>query len=436
MVNKLDERIYVVLDGLDECDEGSIKLLREKFEKLCCGNQSLRAVIVSRSLEKPTRPEITINIDQRTMKTKQDLLLFIYDRLEGMRTFKDETDPSQRDRLSELCKSGELDKTYEFLKTELGELGQMCRILLNRADETFLWAALAIDMLDDDAVEEILESEDATHRLLPRGLHAIVNRMLLNITINPEDGDKPETKAEDAAKIIRWVSLAFRPLTVAELRDATGVQSKASILTCKHILSISKDRIQDDTELRLYHLEIKRCLQSPSHMLPPSVALLLRPYLLRPLHYLLMQVDLMDNMDNILFATILLWARNVLILHLEASFLLIGICYFIRWPHRKSTYTRSCLEAFELSLRLCIFNIDEKEAYKEWFLKCVEILDPSIHEKKAHEKWFPKCSEIMETKNHQKEYILKKDMCKLQDPGALMIDVPKVKVEECLPQII
>lgn len=394
MVSEFNERIYLVLDGLDECDESSIEYLRAKFERIYHEgnfkrNLNIRTAIVSRELERITKGATMIDLDERAQETEHDLELFIDYRAMLIPQLQGEAASDQR------CK--------------------LRRILLDRANGTFLWVALAMDMLNDDEVGKILKSKDAADKLLPRGLDDMINRMLLDI-LGSENEAETGTKAEDAAKIIRWVSLAFRPLTVAELRTATRVGSLASIRKCKHILTLPKGEIRDDTELQLIHLSLKEYLLRPSLMFSPSVGLSLRPHLLRPLGYVLRQSDVLYLMDYIIFATILLWARDLLLRYLAPSFFTIAIGCLTLWRHRKSSFSRSFLQAFELSLKLCIFNVYEKEAHKDWFLKCLELMD--------------------QKDNRREGFILRRNMCNLQSPGSLVNDVPKEIVEQHLPRSV
>ncbi len=84
------------------------------------------------------------------------------------------------------------------------------KALSEQADGTFLWVGFVVRELRNKArveVEEALKS-------LPSGLERLYERMLTQI---------PENRRDIAASILRWVTMAVRPLTLTELGAAVEI---------------------------------------------------------------------------------------------------------------------------------------------------------------------------------------------------------------------
>lgn len=368
--------VYIVLDGLDECDKESIDFLTKKFGMMSSSkiakSQKLRTLIVSRN--PGTDPAISIDLRKHTEAIERDLLWYIYQRaarFDPSREDHEKLNGLKRYDLYKLYKSGELKQLYSK--------GKLCSILLDRADKTYLWVALAMDMLNSDKVKEILESEDAVDKFLPEGLHAMVNRGLLE-ALEGEDEPRRRINLEDMARIIRCVSVAFRPLTAAELR-ATIKVTDDSIRKFKHILSLPTEvnegkSINDKTELRLVHLSLKEYLLRPSHTFrfPSSIGLLLRPYLLRPVSHLVRLAKDGPFLEHCLAAAVplALWS------HLSYAITIPVVAGYVSmlWKKgpRKFHPVRSFLEKLHQSLKLCIFSVHEKQAHENLSERCLDIM--------------------------------------------------------------
>jgi hypothetical protein len=86
----------------------------------------------------------------------------------------------------------------------------------------FLWARFQIEALESQlAVEDartVLENE------LPKDLEATYERLLTNIHNMSND-----LRRSRAFRILKWITAATRPLTLAELDFALGIQIDAQI---------------------------------------------------------------------------------------------------------------------------------------------------------------------------------------------------------------
>ena len=180
--------IYCVLDGLDECDEVSLKYLLRHFKALFSKNISgtgschLNLIAVSRDRPDIIRkllsgfPRIRMDGDA-DIEVNQDITRFIDAKL-----------------------------GYIF---SVGEYPQSTRVKVRnifreRAQGTFLWIGIAAKTLEG---YNAIEFEEALERL-PPGLDELYARILLGIRVDHR---------QIAARILRWVVMAVRPLTLSEL---------------------------------------------------------------------------------------------------------------------------------------------------------------------------------------------------------------------------
>ena len=180
--------IYCVLDGLDECDEASLKDLLGHFKALFSNNTSgtgsshLNLIAVSRDRPDIIRqllsgfPRIQLDLDADA-EINKDITCFIDAKLDSI--FSDKKYPQS---------------TQEKVKD----------IFRKRAQGTFLWIGIAAKTLEE---YDAIEFEKALERL-PPGLDELYARILLGIKVNHR---------QIAARILRWVVMAIRPLTLLEL---------------------------------------------------------------------------------------------------------------------------------------------------------------------------------------------------------------------------
>ena len=215
---------YCVLDGLDECDEASLEVLLRKFAALLPAEPiessacHLNLLVVSRDLPDfipyflSRFPQISLDSGAHT-EIDNDIALFIE------ATIKE---------LSE-------DKNYsEALRVHVKN------VFRDRAEGRFLWIGIAAQELKECKASEVEE----TIALFPKGLDEMYARILLQIKSH---------RREIAAKILRWVVMAFRPLTFSELSIAIGTTASPAltrdemirdqVLYCGNILVIKEDEV-------------------------------------------------------------------------------------------------------------------------------------------------------------------------------------------------
>ncbi|MCJ1270776.1 hypothetical protein MMC22_010673 [Lobaria immixta] len=242
---------YCVLDGLDECNEASLEVLLKKFAALFSTKINgssvchLNLIVVSRDLPDfipellSSFPRIRLDPDADA-EISNDINEFIEVKFNML----------------------SVDKHYpELLRVHVKEVFQ------NRAQGTFLWVGIVAKLMEKYKATEVEKALD----LFPPGLDELYARMLLQIDIGRRD---------IAAKILRWVVMAVRPLTLSELSiaiDTTGSSSvgfscdevmRDQLSYCGHFLTIRED---ENEEISLIHQSAKDYLLRKTHDSNPEL---------------------------------------------------------------------------------------------------------------------------------------------------------------------
>ena len=219
--------IYCILDGLDECDEDSLEVILKR----------IKTVFAARSNDIPA---FHLNM----IITSRDLPEFISEILVGVPRINLDTDANE-----------ELNNDiHRFIELKVDELSAYRRypeplrvhvkkVLESRAQGTFLWVGMVANALRKYRVSEVEKALE----LFPPGLAGVYARILLQI-----DADRREM----AARILCWVVMAVRPLTITELCVATKSPSmhlvtglsreevtRDQVLSCGYLLTIEKDEV-------------------------------------------------------------------------------------------------------------------------------------------------------------------------------------------------
>ena len=194
---------FCVLDGLDECDQNTLNVLVPRIIGLLSPQASsptpvaLRLAILSRDIPGLcgcARVRLDPDNDENIVS---DIERFI------------------STRVGELSSLDGIDD--QFRKAVLD-------VLLKRADGTFLWVGFAMhELLQKRTCSEVLQALDD----LPPGLPAIYSRMLLQI---------PADRRQNSALILKWVTLAMRPLQLQELAAAVGVLPTSPLISAEQAI--------------------------------------------------------------------------------------------------------------------------------------------------------------------------------------------------------
>ena len=196
------ETTNCVLDGLDECDEVSLKVLLRKFAALFSANTvrssacHLNLLVVSRRTPDFIRellsrfPCISLDSDA-DIGISQDIELFI------------------KAKVQELSEQ----KSYpQALRVHVESAFR------KGAHGTFLWIGIVAKELEEYKMTDVEKALDLFHP----GLDEMYARILLQIDSGHRD---------IAARILRWVVMAVRPLTLSELSLAIEPTVNSMIVT-------------------------------------------------------------------------------------------------------------------------------------------------------------------------------------------------------------
>jgi len=248
------EKLYCVIDGLDECDENSVDAFLVKLRKVLGSSESisqtsrLKVLITSREYPDCIRLRLTgipqLRLDENgTSNVAQDIDYFIEERIDEV--------ASERQYSEDLRQS-----VFTAIK--------------DRADGTFLWAALVLGELKKKKRFEVEE----TLKALPKGLPNIYGRMLLQI----EKDRRPL-----AALILRWATGAHETMHFHNLGDLISQKGlcpsgsravtisdedlREQIEICGHLLSWHNDHVQ------LSHQSVAEYLLRPDIDTDPDLEL-------------------------------------------------------------------------------------------------------------------------------------------------------------------
>jgi ankyrin repeat protein len=236
--------VYCILDGLDECDAALLEDLLKKFSSLF-----------------PTKSRQSLTCHLKLIIVSRELPKFISTTLQDF----------PRIRLDPDADSEVYYDILRFIDVKVDELSSSCSIqhpeprvhirnvFRDRAQGTFLWVALAAKALEECKATEITAYLD----VFPPGLDYLYARLLLQINVD---------RRETAAKILRWVVMAVRPLTLSELSAVVDIPFKPA--TCFEPNEAMRDQVSNcgyfltikDDEVSLIHQSAKEYLLHKSKL--------------------------------------------------------------------------------------------------------------------------------------------------------------------------
>ncbi|KAJ5214978.1 Pfs NACHT and Ankyrin domain protein [Penicillium chermesinum] len=237
-------RKYCIIDALDECDRESQKALLQQLEDTFGSREispNIRILVTSRPY-----PEIRESLE---IFPNKDLASFPQ-RVKDMDLFIEE-------KINSLARRKRYTSKVE---------GQVRRILRDKSEGTFLWVGLACDELED------VPSKDAVRVLqdIPRGLNSLYEKLL------EESLKWSETSRDIIWRLLSWVALSLRPLTVSQLSEACELHQEEEDIKTK--LQFTYEDIEacrliiiiQDEKVLLLHKSIKDYLvgTKPSNFIP------------------------------------------------------------------------------------------------------------------------------------------------------------------------
>ncbi|KAJ6065290.1 G-protein beta WD- 40 repeats containing protein [Penicillium canescens] len=189
-------RIYIIVDGLDECQDGGMADFLKLIVRNGLGNPAkLKWLLTSRPLDSAERALLAGNDQvQVSLELNSD---YVSEAVKAYITYK-------VDELSRYRNYGQTLKSE--VKTELSA----------KAEGTFLWVSLVCKRLESVQQDKAL----TTIRDLPPGLHSFYDRILNQLSEGePDDVYK-------CMRLLKAMMLAYRPLKVEEVPSVAGLTSE------------------------------------------------------------------------------------------------------------------------------------------------------------------------------------------------------------------
>ncbi|KAF5627248.1 NACHT and ankyrin domain protein [Fusarium tjaetaba] len=227
--------VYCIIDGIDECELSDV--LVSKFRDYCTlpigRNGPLKVALVGRDVDILGNRILASSSEPSRDSTPGTTS----EGAEACQVFPGiKLDPDYHGRIN--------DDIARFIPWSLEHLQriqgfaairpQIEQHLLDRAEGAFLWVAFVVHELSKKRTcLQIIE----TVQDIPVGLHPIFSRMLRHIDIKYH---------HISARILRWIAIAARPLTLQELACAieTSVEGMADMVAiCQPLLKISDGRV-------------------------------------------------------------------------------------------------------------------------------------------------------------------------------------------------
>jgi ankyrin repeat protein len=220
---------YVIIDGLDECvDKIEVQMLVEKIAQLGYYSESSTAsfkVLLSFS------DEISLSITSQSIPKMQRIDMYEEMKLADFKNLRCYAEKQIRNLA--WVPSSKVDKIAEDLVT--------------KAEGSFIWLYLTCSNMRERA-----PGFDPTQTsLLPEGMSSMIKKMILRIDLQDRS---------QAARVLRCLSAARRPLIINEIGDVLGLDSSETrryVRCCGYLLST-----YEGEKVKLCHNAIRQYLES------------------------------------------------------------------------------------------------------------------------------------------------------------------------------
>ncbi|CAG7930438.1 unnamed protein product [Penicillium olsonii] len=356
-------QIYIVLDGLDECDRPSQARLSSQMRSICHeGRQDeknpVRVVIFSRPLGPslpPMDPTIDLNVVENRQGTNADISIFV-----------EKNCRLQRDK------------------------DRFCKLLTDRSEGTFLWVALAISLLDETSVQQKIVDEDPAFldKLLPVGLPGMYDRILFNIA----DSLHGKTHYQDMMKIFRCLTVSQRPLTREEIGILTEMNEyivNEALSAFGHILSTTGG-VSDEEAIELIHLSLRQYLfLGSSRLILERLCWSVWPFLSSASFLLRRGLSQSWALDYVVFATVCFHCQGLLRRHSTLGFGVLSLMIFqlVFQRHRSSfliDLSGRTLGRLMTKLLMVMFCVKQEETHSYLFERCIAVMSDEKKGLKRH----------------------------------------------------
>ncbi|OJJ43208.1 hypothetical protein ASPZODRAFT_169522 [Penicilliopsis zonata CBS 506.65] len=209
-----NQKVYIIIDALDECQEDGIS----KF----------LTTLVRTGLHHPSR--IKWLLTSRPFNDERILLTADDQRQLNLEVNLDHVKGAIKSYIS--FKMRELDRLWE-LEPEVRD--NIEAQLNQKADGTYLWVSLACKKLEDVRPKAVLEE---VQTLLP-GLQSFYHEALIQIS----------RRGSKSLRILKVLSLAYRPLHIQELESVTGlaqqdIDIERLLSECESFINLRNDYLE------------------------------------------------------------------------------------------------------------------------------------------------------------------------------------------------
>ncbi|CAI7639679.1 unnamed protein product [Penicillium palitans] len=343
-----NHRVYLVLDGLDQCDSSSKIHLTSQLRRMCNENRQeetnpVKVVIFSRpsDLHRQTDLIIDLHEDEIVKWTEEDIRRIVKD--------------------SCLLQQGEME---------------YCDILTKRANGTFLWVALAISLLDNKPVQQKIVDGDSAFldKLLPSELEAMYNMMLLNI-LQLVHG---KFQCKEIMEIFRCLAISSHPLTKDEVEAITVLDGPVvddALQAFQDILSIT-GKGSSNKAVGLIHSSLKELfVQDSLSLIPKEICWSIWPILSSTASWLGENRFQLWLLDYAVLIAMSVYFQEHMYQHPTLIFgFLFCLLQFVSQAPRSSLLMGLFYKAFGRLIdktTMMIFSVREKEARRFEFKRCI-----------------------------------------------------------------
>jgi hypothetical protein len=188
-------RTYLLIDGLDECNEGLEQLLETITDDRFAPNPKVKWLVASRN-----RPDIAERL------TPDNAYMMISLEMNDEHIAR-AVDAFIKFKVQKLASRKHYGSVLE---------GDVRRTLMHKSEATFLWVALACKRLEKEPASEA----QSILNELPAGLEPLYGRMMKQILC------EPNVRAEYCKQILRSTAIVYRPLQLQELFTTTKLPDR------------------------------------------------------------------------------------------------------------------------------------------------------------------------------------------------------------------
>ncbi|UKZ73066.1 hypothetical protein TrVFT333_000706 [Trichoderma virens FT-333] len=236
--------LHIVIDGLDECDGGTVADIVRTLDKLVATASSSGTTVLKVLLCTQMTPSVA-----KVVKKKHQISL-----------------SNERDHMNKAIQDYTLQRintirpSLSQLRITDDDVAALASRITQKADGMFLWAKLVMEYINTNLFHHRDEILEAAHSL-PRELGKFYGRILSQIMANFDERSVQRIRA-----VFSWIAFAKRPLRSAELLSALAFDAgdeQVNELVPAYILDRCEPLIQKqvDSSYSFIHMSVRDFLQ-------------------------------------------------------------------------------------------------------------------------------------------------------------------------------